>query len=155
MGLIRNGEQTLTHAPPAPLRAGDIAALDTGGGGIYGESMIPSKARAAGGCSIMTRMLAGTRAVMLCVCAALAGGGCTTVVIHSAGSVRTEHQFGILKLSVDESHATSMAVSSVGISSVPGTVAVGWLQWKGVFLPPDDARSCLFVDFGSDEPIKE
>ncbi|MBS0552238.1 MAG: hypothetical protein JSS47_06865 [Proteobacteria bacterium] len=105
----------------------------------------------------MTRMLAATRAVALCVCACatVAGGGCTTVVIHSAGSVRTEHQFGILKLSVDESHASSIAVSSLGVSSVPGTVALGWLQWKGVFIPPDDARSCLFVDFGSDQPSKE
>lgn len=125
-----------------------------GGGRIYGEFMIPSKARDAGGCPVMTRMLAATRACVLCACAT-AAGGCTTVVIHSAGSVRTEHQFGILKLSVDESHASSIAVSSLGASSVPGTVALGWLQWKGVFIPPDDARSCLFVDFGSDQPSKE
>lgn len=104
----------------------------------------------------MTRVLAAFRFVSTCLCVSLACGGCTTVVIHSAaGAVHTERQFGILKLSMDESHAGSMVVSSLGISSVPGTIAVGWMQWKGVFIPPDDARSCLFIDFGSDQPTKE
>ena len=103
----------------------------------------------------MTRMLAALRLILTCICAPLIAGACTTVVIHSEGSVRTERHVGILRLSVDESHASSMALSSFGISSVPGTLAVGWLRWKGVFIPQDEAQSCLFFDFGSDEPAGE
>jgi uncharacterized protein YceK len=103
----------------------------------------------------MTRTPASVRNMLACACLLELLGGCTTVVIHTAGKVSTENHFGILKLSLDEAHSSAIAVSGLGVASVPGTFAVGRLEWKGVFIAERDEESCLFVNFASDHSNKE
>lgn len=73
--------------------------------------------------------------------------GCTTVVIHGNGEVVTERHFGIVKVMIGEQRSAAVAVSSVGVSALPGSLTVGWTDWKGVSIGRDDAGSCLFVNF--------
>ncbi len=73
--------------------------------------------------------------------------GCTTVVIHSDGKVITERHFGIVKVVFGEQRSAAVAVSSVGVSALPGSFTVGWTDWRGVSIGQDDAGACLFVNF--------
>lgn len=73
--------------------------------------------------------------------------GCTTVVIHGDGKVVTERYFGIVKVMIGEQRSAAVAVSSVGVSALPGSLTVGWTDWRGVSIGRDDASTCLFVNF--------
>lgn len=63
--------------------------------------------------------------------AALLACGCTTVVIHSDGAVKTESRFGILHLNLDPGRTTAVAVTSVGVASLPDSPAIGYTRWQG------------------------
>ena len=84
----------------------------------------------------------------------LAGGlaaaslcACTTVVIHGDGKVVTERYFGIVKVMLGEQRSAAVAVSSVGVSALPGSLTLGWTDWRGVSIGQVEAGSCLFVNF--------
>jgi hypothetical protein len=72
---------------------------------------------------------------------------CTTVVIHGDGKVVTERHFGFVKVMIGEQRSAAVAVSSVGVSALPGGFTLGWTDWRGVSIGRDDAGSCLFVNF--------
>lgn len=85
---------------------------------------------------------------VLAACALLTQHACTTVVIHSEGRVRTEHGFGVLTVSMPDADASAIALSGVGITMVPGSVALGWVRWSGVALSARSHEMCMVVDFG-------
>lgn len=85
-----------------------------------------------------------------CIAVLLAASGlpaCTTVVIHGDGKVVTERHFGIVKVMFSEQRSAAVAVSSVGVSVLPGSLTLGWTDWRGVSIGQDDAGTCLFVNF--------
>lgn len=84
--------------------------------------------------------------------AALAAGGCTTVVVHSEGRVSTESRFGILRLDFADARASAVAVSSVGVVMLPEGLSVGWTTWQGVRLAPGAAEACFSVNFAPPPP---
>ena len=91
----------------------------------------------------------GLVAIALSCSAALLAGGCTTVVIHSDGAVKTEYRFGILHLNLDPGRTTAVAVTSVGVASLPSSTAIGYTRWQGVGLPAAEGDRCLLVTFDS------
>jgi len=95
------------------------------------------------------RPSAGLAAITLSCSAALLAGGCTTVVIHSDGAVKSESRFGILHLNLDPGRTTAVAVTSVGVASLPGSTAIGYTRWRGVGLPAAEGDRCLLVTFDS------
>ncbi|MBS0344868.1 MAG: hypothetical protein JSR69_00270 [Proteobacteria bacterium] len=78
---------------------------------------------------------------------ALFAGGCTTVVIHTDGAVKTETRFGIVHLNLDPAHTTAITLTSFGVVSLPGSTAIGYTRWQGVGLPAAEADRCLLVTF--------
>ncbi|WP_153160524.1 hypothetical protein [Zoogloea sp. 1C4] len=91
----------------------------------------------------------GLIAIALACGAALLACGCTTVVIHSDGAVKTESRFGILHLNLAPERTTAVAVTSVGVVALPGSVSVGYTRWQGVGLTSADGNRCLLVTFDS------
>lgn len=81
-------------------------------------------------------------------CAILLATGCTTVVIHTDGAVRTQTYFGVLNLSIDDARVSAVALSGVGIVTLPGSFSLGWLQWRGASIGQRSEDTCLLIDFG-------
>ena len=69
------------------------------------------------------------------------------VVIHGDGKVVTERHFGFVKVMIGEQRSAAVAVSSLGVSALPGSFTLGWTDWRGVSIGQDDAGSCLFINF--------
>ncbi len=78
--------------------------------------------------------------------------GCTTVVIHGDGAVKTESHFGIVHLTVEPSRASAVSLASFGAVSLPGSFALGYTRWQGVGIGRSDDDSCLLVTFDSAQP---
>lgn len=95
------------------------------------------------------RLSASLVAIALYCSAAMLAGGCTTVVIHSDGAVKSESRFGILHLNLDPGRITAVAVTSVGVVSLPGSTTIGYTRWRGVGLPAAEDDRCLLVTFDS------
>ena len=95
------------------------------------------------------RPSAGLVAIALSCSAALLAGGCTTVVIHSDGVVKSESRFGILHLNLEPERTTSMAVTSIGVVALPGSLSIGYARWQGVGLSAAEGDRCLLINFDS------
>jgi predicted small secreted protein len=90
------------------------------------------------------------RPYLQCIAVVLAATSlpaCTTVVIHGDGKVVTERHFGFVKVMIGEQRSAAVAVSSLGVSALPGSFTLGWTDWRGISIGQDDAGSCLFVNF--------
>lgn len=88
----------------------------------------------------------------LLVVLSLLSGGCTTVAIHSNGAVRTESRFGVLRLHLDPAHTAAVAVSSVGIVTLPSGISLGYTRWQGVGLPTNGDGHCVVIQFDPAPP---
>lgn len=73
--------------------------------------------------------------------------GCTTVMVHSEGDVVVKRHLGVVQILVDDQRTTGIALSSLGITLLPGTLTLGWTDWKAVVVGRENADRCLFVDF--------
>jgi len=80
--------------------------------------------------------------------------GCTTVVVHSEGEVVVQRQLGVVKIVFGEQRTTAAALSSLGITSLPGAFTLGWTDWKIVVVGEEHADRCLFVDL-SPQPLSK
>lgn len=81
------------------------------------------------------------------VSVALVLAGCSTIVIHSDGKVVTQNHVGVVKVTFSEPATTAIALSSLGLVLLPGSVALGWTEWKGVSIRKGEASECLFITF--------
>lgn len=88
-------------------------------------------------------------AAALSCAAALLAAGCTTIVIHSDGAVKTESRFGILHLNLEPERTTTMAVTSIGVVALPGSLSIGYARWQGVGLSAAEGDRCLLINFDS------
>lgn len=97
-------------------------------------------------------------AISLCPIAMLVSmllTGCTTVIVHSEGEVIVQRHLGVVNIVFDEKRTTAAALSSLGVTSLPGTFTLGWTDWKVVVVGQENADRCLFIGFSHQPVFKE